>query len=198
MASALTHAAVGASIGAILATTRRGRSTKRPWLLPVAGAALGVLPDADVAMHAFVDYAHDFGHRGALHSPVFYAALASFFALLASKGQRLLVFGCAFLALLSHSFLDMLTDGGLGVAALWPALPDRLFLPWRPIPVSPIGVTAFLGEWGLRVLRVEVLFVLPLATLVFWLRRRSREALRPDAIDGPEPPRPIDTGRPES
>jgi membrane-bound metal-dependent hydrolase YbcI (DUF457 family) len=45
-----------------------------------------------------------------------------------------------FLAAASHPLLDMLTDGGLGVALLAPFSWSRYFFPFRPIPVSAIGV----------------------------------------------------------
>lgn len=135
-------------------------------------------------MHAVVPYAHPFGHRGAFHAPALYAAFAAVLCL-PLRGSRPLVFACLFGSMLSHSLLDMMTDGGLGVAIAWPASSERFFLPWRPIPVSPLSVRAFLGEWGLRVLRVEVLFAVPALALSLAARRagrrRSRASPAPDA-----------------
>ena len=43
-----------------------------------------------------------------------------------------------FLAALSHGLTDMLTDGGKGIAFLWPFDDARMFAPFRPVEVSPI------------------------------------------------------------
>lgn len=74
--------------------------------------------------------------------------------------------GCGFgrlalfftLVTLSHPLLDMLTDGGLGVALFAPFSGRRYFLPWRPVEVSPIGV-GFFSQRGLEVLASEVRWV---------------------------------------
>ena len=58
-----------------------------------------------------------------------------------------------FVSTLSHGLLDMLTNGGLGVALFVPMSNERYFFPWRPITVSPIGLSRFVSAWGLRVLR---------------------------------------------
>jgi inner membrane protein len=176
MASAVTHAVVGASIGLVhaalaaradrIAVEAGGAAALAPppppaWRLVAGSAVVACLPDADVLAHHFVDYAHPFGHRGAFHSPLFYLLSAGAVSLLAPR-RRALVFSSLFFAMLSHSLLDMLTDGGLGVAMLYPLSSERFFFPWRPIPVSPLSVGAFIGERGLRVLSVELpFFALP-------------------------------------
>ena len=53
-----------------------------------------------------------------------------------------------FMATASHGVLDAMTDGGSGVAFLAPFDDTRYFLPWRPIPVSPIGVSRFFSGAG--------------------------------------------------
>ena len=78
------------------------------------------------------------------------------------RGNRAAAVVSLFAALLSHSLLDMLTNGGLGIAILWPISGARHFFPWRPIPVSPLSIGSFFSWWGLRVLRVELAFALPL------------------------------------
>jgi inner membrane protein len=66
----------------------------------------------------------------------------------------------------AHGILDALTDGGQGVAFLWPFDPTRFFLPWRPLRVSPLGLDGFFTPWGMEVLRSEILWVwLP----AFWI-----------------------------
>ena len=58
----------------------------------------------------------------------------------------------------SHSILDGLTNGGLGVALLAPFDNSRYFFPFRPIEVSPIGL-AFFGERGYTVIKSEIIWV---------------------------------------
>jgi inner membrane protein len=79
-----------------------------------------------------------------------------------------------FLATASHGLLDGMTDGGLGVVFFSPFNNTRYFLPWRPIRVSPIGVTHFFSHRGLEVVQSELLWIwLPATMLVFsaWLIR---------------------------
>lgn len=111
-----------------------------PPRLLFAGVLFACLPDADMlAFKLGVAYADAFGHLGFSHSLLF----AAICGLAGALGCRLL--GCGplkagvwiLLATLSHSLLDALTDGGLGVAWLWPLSQERHFLPWRPIEVSP-------------------------------------------------------------
>jgi inner membrane protein len=74
----------------------------------------------------------------------------------------------------THPLLDALTDGGLGVALFAPFSPDRYFLPWRPIEVSPIG-PSFFSERGFHVLISEIRWVwLPSLALVLICRRFAK------------------------
>jgi len=59
----------------------------------------------------------------------------------------------------SHGLLDALTDDGLGIALLAPFDNTRYFFPWTPIPVSSIGLRAFLSDWGLRVIIFEIVYI---------------------------------------
>src|SRR5690606_19373756 len=91
VASAFSHLLIGAAVGLIArprlsavlhdsdpqpsttstpqAPTKAARlHAALPWLC----AVVAVVPDADVLAHAFVDYAHAFGHRGVFHSLLFY------------------------------------------------------------------------------------------------------------------------------
>jgi len=117
------------------------------------------------------------GHRvvangdegSASHSP---SASASSFL---STGAWLWTY--LFLATASHGLLDAMTDGGLGVAFFSPFNNDRYFLPWRPIRVSPIGISRFFSDRGLEVLASELLWIwLPSVLLAafawFWHGRR--------------------------
>ena len=149
-------------------------------LLPVAaGMAAAMLPDADVAMFALgIDYAHAFGHRGASHSLVFALAcglLAACFArILKAPPFTALLFVA--LSAASHPLMDMLTDGGLGVALFWPWSDTRHFAPWRVIDVSPFA-NRFFSARGVEVLLSELRWVwmptLSLAAMAAWRRCRS-------------------------
>jgi len=75
----------------------------------------------------------------------------------------------------SHGILDTMTDGGRGVALLWPFSNERFFAPWRPIPVAPLGL-AFWSLGGLRVAVYELmLFCIP---FVYALWPKTRPSSR--------------------
>ena len=160
MASAFAHALVAVTLGK--AYSNKYTSPKF-WIL---GILCTIIPDADVVMFKFgVPYEHLFGHRGFSHSLVFALLLgitvtALFYrsVKLASKpGLALVLFFS--LCTASHILLDALTNGGLGVAVFAPFDNTRYFLPWRPIQVSPIGVSNFFSEWGWRVIKSELVWV---------------------------------------
>ena len=131
------------------------------WLLT---AVCAMIPDADVIGFSFgVKYESLFGHRGLTHSIFFAALFGGFVALIVHK---FLKSGLSFvklfiffsLATLTHPLLDMLTNGGLGVALFAPFSDERFFFPWRPIEVSPIGA-GFFSSRGLDVILSEMLWV---------------------------------------
>ena len=173
MPTVLTHALLPVAAGIAL-----GRSRVPPRLVAV-GMAAAMLPDADVAMFALgIDYAHAFGHRGASHSLVFALAcglLAACFARIL-KAPPLTALLFVALSAASHPLLDMLTDGGLGVALLWPWSDTRHFAPWRVIDVSPFA-NRFFSARGVEVLLSELRWVwmptLSLAAMAAWRRCRS-------------------------
>jgi inner membrane protein len=176
------HVVVGACAAVWAGRGERGLGS--PWKSKVIMSGLSLLPDADVVGFALgVRYEDPFGHRGASHSIVFALLAAIACAMIARRRSEdwrrvgALVFG----VVLSHGLLDMLTDGGLGVAIFWPSN-ERYFFPWRPIPVAPIG-RAFLSSWGLRVAITEILYALPilLVTARPWRWRRG--------VRGAAPPR---------
>jgi inner membrane protein len=81
----------------------------------------------------------------------------------------------------SHGLLDAFTDGGLGPALLAPFANGRIFFPWRPIRVAPLGLGRFFSAEGLRVLRSEAVWVLlPSIALALtahaWRRSHARIA----------------------
>ncbi|MEY2927557.1 MAG: hypothetical protein RL367_2034, partial [Pseudomonadota bacterium] len=107
-----------------------------------------MLPDLDViGFRLGMNYADQFGHRGATHSLMAAFLTAATVTVLMCPVARRLAFIFLCLAVASHGLLDMLTDGGLGVALLWPFDLNRHFFPFTPIRVSPIG-TAFLSARG--------------------------------------------------
>ena len=84
-----------------------------------------------------------------------------------------------------------MTDGGLGVAYFAPFSNRRYFLPWRPIPVSPISVARFFDARGLQVLAGEIVWIwLPCAALA----AAGRLARRGKAAPRAEPQGPPKTG----
>jgi len=137
-------------------------------------SAASLLPDADgIAFRLGIPYGAPLGHRGASHS-LTAAAVIGLLAGLAGKTfglppRRVTLWAAAVAA--SHGLLDTLTDGGLGVALLWPFSQRRFFAPWRPIPVAPIGL-GMISRRGLEVLEFELLFFSPLFLYAFWPRRR--------------------------
>jgi inner membrane protein len=134
-----------------------------------------VVPDADVVMHRWFVYSDPLGHRGAFHSLPFYALLATLLVLLpAFRSHRMRFWLGVFVSLASHSLLDMLTDGGLGISLWWPFLDERLFFPWRPIPVSPLSVARFFSARGVTILAAELKFAAPVAVLAWWWSRARR------------------------
>ena len=67
----------------------------------------------------------------------------------------------------SHGLMDMLTNGGLGIALFSPFITERFFWDWRPILVSPIGLKNFISPWGLAVVIQELRwFGAPAALLI--------------------------------
>ena len=159
-----------------------GKRMMPPRLL-LAGAFAAMLPDFDViAFKLGIAYADTFGHRGASHSLLFAVCIGVIgaFARRSLRSPAWLAFAWLFASTASHPLLDAFTDGGLGVALFWPWYDARLFAPWRPIEVSPIGA-GFFGARGLAVLWSEIRWVwlptLALAFLVTSIRNRRRAAV---------------------
>ena len=175
--ASLGHVAVGLAAGRAF----RGRR-RRPML---AFALLALAPDADViGFRLGIPYASPFGHRGSAHSLLFAGLLALTLATLGGRSSspgeqsspprtgRLWWAGVTFAVVASHGLLDTLTDGGLGVALLWPFSHARFFAPWRPIPVAPIGL-ALLSRRGLYVMLTELFLFAPCLMFAFWPAGRT-------------------------
>lgn len=176
MPTILTHALIPVAAGIAL-----GRKRLPPRLV-FAGMVAAMLPDADVATFKLgIEYAHALGHRGASHSLLFAVACGAMAACGARwlKASAATVFLFIALSAASHPLLDMLTDGGHGVALFWPWSDARHFAPWRVIEVSPFA-NRFFSARGVEVLLSELRWVwwpvLLLAGLAGWVRRRRRSS----------------------
>jgi inner membrane protein len=145
-------------------------------------AALSIFPDIDViAFELGIPYESQWGHRGFTHSLAFAFGIALFAALFKHplRSHPLAIFCLCFIACSSHALLDAMTNGGLGVALYWPFDHSRVFLPFRPIQVSPIGLAEFFTSRGLNVLSSELFWVfLPgtiLSIIGILLRRKHQK-----------------------
>ncbi len=177
MATLLTHGLVGAVLGR---DWQAGPQQRRHLLL--AAAACSMLPDLDVVgLRLGVPYGALWGHRGITHSLLFAATvaivLAYFLAQKASERMRTAL--VLFLVTASHGVLDALTDGGLGVAFFSPFDRTRYFFSWRPISVSPIGVSRIFSAYGLQVFWTEMIWVWAPMLLGAFLVARYRRSTAP-------------------
>lgn len=158
MPTVLTHPAIVLVLAPAFAHAGIG---PKLWLV---GAACTIVPDLDtIGYFLGVPYGDLLGHRGLSHSLLFALALA---VLLATPCRRLApraswrsVAAFLFLCTASHGLLDALTDGGLGIALFSPFDPGRHFFPFRPILVSPLGISRFLEGAGWPVLLSELRWV---------------------------------------
>ncbi|WP_417593576.1 metal-dependent hydrolase [Parasphingorhabdus sp.] len=177
MPTIMSHAAVPLAGALILGRSRLS--------LPViaTGLIFAMLPDADVIGFGFgVEYADNWGRRGATHS-LFFAAVAGLFATVLLSPERYgLVAAFLFVSMASHGLLDMLTDGGLGVAVFWPFEATRHFALFTPIAVSPIGISDFINSRGIKLLYSEAIWIWIPLTLVaaagFGIRKRTSKWFR--------------------
>lgn len=175
MPSAFSHAVASVAIGRAY-TTRP--LPLRFWVL---SGVCAVAPDVDVLANRFgFDYTTMLGHRGLTHSLFFALALSGLVVLLFFRKRvegmisRLALLGLFFAATASHSVLDAMVDGTLGVAFFAPFSPTRFFLPWRPIVSSPIGL-AFFSSAGTTTIVNEFVWVwIPslIVILAPWLHSR--------------------------
>jgi inner membrane protein len=158
------HIAIGLVGARILGRTAGGG--RRAGLLL---SALSLAPDLDViGMRFGVPYGAEWGHRGATHSLLCGVVVALATALALRQDLPFRWFApIAVAVLVSHGLLDAMTDGGRGVALLWPWSIHRFFFPWRPIPVAPIGLR-ILSPRGLRIMLRETVVFTPAWVFAFW------------------------------
>jgi inner membrane protein len=173
MPTILTHLAVP-----IAATVALG-SRRIPPAALAAGMLASVVPDFDgITFHLGITSGNMMGHRGFTHTLLF----ALLFGLLGYWRaprwgmSRMVGYAWIMLCTLSHPLLDMLTNGGAGIALLWPLDSVHHFFPWRPIQVSPISLQRLLSSRGVQVLRSEALTLwapLMCAALLVWAVRHG-------------------------
>jgi len=190
MASAFSHAIASVAIGhvALAATmpTQAERSAMGKWKFWWIAAICAAIPDVDaIGYWLGVPYDSVWGHRGITHSFFFAIFLAAAVMYLFYREQKpfsrlwWILYGIFFAATASHSLLDACTTGGLGVAFFAPFWDERYFFPWKVIKVSPISVTRFFSEKGVRVLKSEFIWIwIPtfiisiIARLIFKIRSK--------------------------
>jgi inner membrane protein len=144
-------ASVGHIAAALVASRAYERGREGSGRTAMVLCALSLAPDLDaIGFRLGVPYGAPWGHRGATHS----LAMALVLATVAALSHRSRAFWTflpwAVAVAVSHGVLDAMTDGGHGVAFLWPWSAKRIFFGWRPIPVAPIGAR-LLSMRGLRV-----------------------------------------------
>lgn len=142
---------------AAIVLSKLGRSNGLLLCLAIISA---IIPDADVISFKFgISYHSMWGHRGITHSVLFALLWSVLLTVSFGKKQKLRFFLVLFLATISHSLLDAMTTGGLGVAFWAPFDNTRIFFPFRPIRVSPLGVVNFFTERAFVVLRSEAIWI---------------------------------------
>jgi len=178
-----SHPAVPLTIGIGL-----GRAVISKRLL-LSGIACCILPDADVlAFHFGIPYSSEWGHRGFSHS-LFFALLMAILGSACAKRLATtptIAFWFLLAVSASHGMLDSFTNGGLGIAFLWPFSPDRYFAPVQPIEVSPLSLSGILSGRGVAVIWSEILWVwfpclIALAMAILYRHRRVRAPRRASA-----------------
>ena len=98
-------------------------------------------------------------------------AATAIVAFIIHQSQKFAAFLFLFLCTLSHGILDAFTDGGLGITFFSPFSNTRYFFPWRPLEVSPIGISGFLSGPALSVLMSEIKFIWIPCGLIFLFGR---------------------------
>jgi len=179
MPTVITHSAVPLAIAVGL-----GESVISKRLL-AAGVVAAILPDLDVLAFRFgIPYAAEWGHRGFSHSLLFALIVATAGAgvaqTLLSTARKTFLF--LFVVTASHGVLDAFTNGGLGIAFLWPFSAERFFAPVHPIEVSPLSLSRVFSARGAAVLWSEMFWVwlpclMAAAIAVAW-RRNQAQTLR--------------------
>lgn len=167
MPSALGHSLIGLSLVPFRPYKGQLLSTM---FLSMAAASI---PDLDVIGFEFgIRYGDALGHRGFSHSLLFGCLLGSLIAWAFFKNTRQSILQYFLVSIyfsiicISHGVFDAMTDGGLGIGFFIPFEDTRYFFSYRPIPVSPLNVSAFFTEFGWNILKAEISF---LGTISFFI-----------------------------
>ncbi len=184
MPTIFSHAILASALGGAFQSAQPTKLPGRFWILT---AVCAVVPDLDVVGFAFrIQYGSMFGHRGLTHSlsfAILAGLITSFIFFSAEHVLRLkLVFYFAAVTF-THPLIDMLTNGGLGVALLAPFSNERFYFPWRPIEVSPLGF-GFFSERGMVVVISEIAWIwLPSLAIAFMARLVWRKRMKTQPAD---------------
>jgi len=175
MPSAFSHAVASIALG------RAYTTHPLPLRFWVLCSVCAVAPDIDVLANRFgFDYTTMLGHRGLTHSLFFAMALSGLVILLFFRKRvdgtlsRFALFAFFFAATASHSVLDAMVDGTLGVAFFAPFSATRFLLPWRPIISSPIGLSFFSSAGAATIMNEFVWVWIPSLVVILapWVRNR--------------------------
>ncbi len=172
MPSIIGHIAIGTSLGYTL------YPDEKKFKFYIFAILISIIPDFDVIMFRIgIPYAHPMGHRGFFHSFLFAAIIGGllayiFFSRHEASAKKYTKLSLVFILIgIMHCLLDAMTNGGLGIGLFIPFSYERYFLPWKPIEVSPISISGFFSNWGLKVLKNELIFlIIPSIILVLSTR----------------------------
>jgi inner membrane protein len=156
------------------------------WIFIGLSISLPILPDLDgvFLILRWLPYGHTFGHRGFGHSlfaaALIAAAATAFMARLSPAFRcRWPVMWLYFTVLTAtHGVLDMATLGGKGIALFAPFNNTRYFLPFRPIPASPMNPINFISRYGLNSIVSELLTIWTVCFALLISRRRFSGLIR--------------------
>ena len=175
MPSLISHAVVGLAAGVAVSAKHSQES------LVLLCIISSTFPDIDgIAFALGIPYKSLLGHRGFFHSIPFAFLLSTIIVHIGFPHVKIFshlwfywqtIFFCISL---SHSILDAMTEGGMGVAFFSPFSNKRYLLPWKPMIACPLRIEDFFSEWGKIVAKSEFLWVwLPSFILIFislWLK----------------------------
>lgn len=176
MPTVLTHSIVSGLLGKTIKWEQSRQVT-------LCSVLCGSVPDLDVIGHRFgFAYLDHWGHRGMSHSLFIALIIGLILSVLCAERGRLktLKLGLYFSILTStHGLLDMITNGGHGVAIFGPWSHKRHFFPqdWRVIEVSPMRPQHFTWERLAPVFESELVWVMT-PVLALFILRATFERLR--------------------
>jgi inner membrane protein len=173
MPTIFTHGAIG------FTASKLAYGSSIDYRLLIATIVLPILPDSDALLMPLIPYRHPFGHRGFSHSLLFALLTGIVTAMLFVRSRwasdhsftNLAIFFTLITA--SHGLFDAMTNGGLGVAFFAPFETTRYFLPWRPIPVSPMSAADLMSWYGFHVIKWELVLFWPFAAAAALFDKRT-------------------------